>query len=102
VQELARAHTPTAIAALVAALSNPRERVQAAQVLLDRGWGRPVQAIAADAKAPPLATLHLIAATAVSRAMLLEHQTAALDPAAVAAEPQQQTFDLLSAPLPLE
>jgi hypothetical protein len=96
VQELARQHTPTAIAAL----SNPGERVQAAQVLLDRAWGRPAQAIAADAKTPPLATLHLIAAQAVSRAVVLEHQTAALYPAA--AEPQQQTFDLLSVPLPLE
>jgi hypothetical protein len=45
VQALAREHTPTAIAALVAALSNERERVPAAVALLDRGWGKPAQAI---------------------------------------------------------
>jgi hypothetical protein len=53
-QELARAHTPDAIAALVAALANPRERVSAAVALLDRGWGKPVQALAGDSSAPPV------------------------------------------------
>ena len=42
-QALARQHTPTAIAALVAALANKGERVSAAQALLDRGWGKPMQ-----------------------------------------------------------
>ena len=41
IQELARQHGPDAIAALVAALGSPRERVAAATVLLDRGFGRP-------------------------------------------------------------
>jgi hypothetical protein len=45
VQALAREHTPEAIAALVAALRNERERVPAAVALLDRGWGKPTQAI---------------------------------------------------------
>src|SRR5262249_23670060 len=45
VEALARQHTPEAIAALVAALEVPRERVAAAQVLLDRGWGRPRQSL---------------------------------------------------------
>jgi HEAT repeat protein len=45
VQALAREHTPEAIAALVAALGNQRERVSAAVALLDRGWGKPTQAI---------------------------------------------------------
>lgn len=40
---LAQAHTKAAIAALVAALKRPRERVPAAIALLDRGWGRPAQ-----------------------------------------------------------
>jgi len=55
VQELARAHTPDAIAALVAALANPRERVSAAVALLDRGWGKPTQPLAGDGMAAPLA-----------------------------------------------
>ena len=45
IQALARAHTPDAIPALVAALANPSERVAAAVALLDRGWGKPIQAI---------------------------------------------------------
>lgn len=52
VQELARAHTPDAINALVAALANPRERVSAAVALLDRGWGKPTQPLAGDRNAP--------------------------------------------------
>lgn len=45
IQALARGHTTDAIRALVAALSNPRERVAAAVALLDRGWGKPVTTI---------------------------------------------------------
>jgi hypothetical protein len=52
VQKLARTHTPEAIAALVAALSSPRERVAAAVALLDRGWGRPTQIMAGDGERP--------------------------------------------------
>ena len=55
IQTLARQHTPDAIAALVAALANPRERVSAAVALLDRGWGKPTQPLAGDADAAPLA-----------------------------------------------
>lgn len=51
-QTLAREHTPAAIQALVLALKSPRERVPAAIALLDRGWGKPVQMIAADPERP--------------------------------------------------
>jgi len=47
-EQIARAHTPAAIAALVAALKSTRERVPAAIALLDRGWGRPSQAITGE------------------------------------------------------
>jgi hypothetical protein len=43
IQALARQHTDAAIRALVAALDSPRERVAAAQALLDRGYGRAPQ-----------------------------------------------------------
>jgi hypothetical protein len=52
IEELAREHTPAAIAALVAALENPRERVPAATELLNRAWGRPKQTIGGDENAP--------------------------------------------------
>ena len=58
IQALARQHTPDAIAALVAALANPRERVGAAAcALLDRAWGRRTTAgfIAGDADSAPIA-----------------------------------------------
>jgi hypothetical protein len=46
--EMCRALTPEAVQALYQALSNPRERVQAATALLDRGWGRPHQSVYAQ------------------------------------------------------
>jgi len=49
---LAKRHTAEEIAALVKALQSPRERVPAAIALLDRGWGKPVQMIAADPERP--------------------------------------------------
>jgi len=44
IEELARQHTPEAIAALVEALKG-KDRVQAASVLLSYGWGKPRQPI---------------------------------------------------------
>jgi hypothetical protein len=52
VSVIARAHTADAVKALVLALRSPRERVPAAIALLDRGWGKPVQMIAADPDRP--------------------------------------------------
>jgi len=48
-RDLAREHTEAAIAALVAALASPRERVAAAIALLDRGYGRPPQFVSGNA-----------------------------------------------------
>jgi hypothetical protein len=47
--------------------ADPRVRFGAATALLDRGYGRPVQAIASSDNAESLTFLHLIAARAVSR-----------------------------------
>jgi hypothetical protein len=51
VQEAARAHTAEAVATLARICSDatapPAAQVSAATALLDRGWGRPVQAIEA-------------------------------------------------------
>jgi hypothetical protein len=54
VQELARSKTTEAIEALTAALHSPRERVQAACALLDRGWGRPALRVGGDGDGPPI------------------------------------------------
>lgn len=48
VRDLARAHTERAIQALVDALDDERTRVAAATALLDRGYGKPAQAITGE------------------------------------------------------
>lgn len=60
VEALARQCTPEAIAALRAALKLPRERVAAAQVLLDRGWGRPKQHMEVDGEGTPLLRIRFV------------------------------------------
>ena len=62
-EAMARAHTAEAIAALVVALRNPKERVPAAIALLDRGWGRPAQRIETDGQSH--LHMHLLAAQAI-------------------------------------
>jgi len=59
VVELARAQTESAIFTLVEVMQNkkapPSSRVAAAQALLDRGWGKPVQPVDGDGEGGPLA-----------------------------------------------
>jgi hypothetical protein len=49
IRSIARSHTRTAINALVGVMkakdATPAARVSAATAILDRGWGRPVQAL---------------------------------------------------------
>jgi hypothetical protein len=54
VQALAREYTVVAIKTLASCLEDPKLRLQAACALLDRGWGRPVQAVAGDSNTPLL------------------------------------------------
>jgi hypothetical protein len=58
VHEAARAHTDTAVATLARICGDetapPAAQVAAATALLDRGWGRPMQAIAAILTLPPV------------------------------------------------
>lgn len=55
IQALARDHTALAIEALVLALSDPRTRVAAASVLLDRAYGKPLQTVQSET------TIHYVA-----------------------------------------
>lgn len=48
IKELAREHADKAIRALVEALDDPRQKVAAAQALLDRGFGKPKQEVEAS------------------------------------------------------
>lgn len=64
VKELARLHTENAIAALVRVIedkkANPSARVSAAVAILDRGWGKPVQAIAGANGEDPIELVHRV------------------------------------------
>jgi len=56
IRSLARSHTETALKTLAGIMEQadapPAARVAAANSLLDRGWGKPVQAIANDGDTP--------------------------------------------------
>jgi hypothetical protein len=63
-RELARQHTQAALNALVAALDDDKTRVPAAIALLDRGYGRPAQAITgADGESP----IQILVVTGIDR-----------------------------------
>lgn len=55
IRSLARSHTRTALSVLVAIMRNtkatPPARVAAANAILDRGWGKPTQALSNDENA---------------------------------------------------
>jgi hypothetical protein len=71
IQALAQQHGPAAISTLAQALKsrNERVRVAAAAILLDRAYGKPVQAITTD-PATASTMLHLLAARAVSNELV--------------------------------
>jgi hypothetical protein len=50
----AREHTAAALQALVDALSDNKLRVAAAKALLDRGWGKPAQAMTGEGGEGPV------------------------------------------------
>lgn len=54
ITQLARAHTAEALATLVevcnAKANEPRDRIAAANAILDRGWGKPKESVDLEAK----------------------------------------------------
>jgi hypothetical protein len=76
---MCREHAPEAVATLVAALRDPRHKVAAAEALLNRGFGKPVQPLHSETQST---VLHLIAAQHVSRELIAE-----LKPPPTLAEP---------------
>jgi hypothetical protein len=97
---LARQHGPRAIAVAVELLEDPDSRIRlgALVALLDRGYGRPRQALEISDATSSL-MMHLAAATRVS-AELQRRGRPVIDGRADAVEPPPA--DLLNAPLPLE
>lgn len=64
IRDAARAHSMAALDTLVAALhdENTRNRVTAAQAILDRAYGKPAQQITGDPDAPVSMTISWMAA----------------------------------------
>jgi hypothetical protein len=58
IKSLARSHTESALNCLAGIMNQndapPAARVSAAVALLDRGWGKPAQAIVGDSDADPI------------------------------------------------
>lgn len=66
---MCRALTPRIITALDNSLDDPRTRVGAASILLERGYGKVAQPIEGSANATELTLLHLIAARQIAEQM---------------------------------
>lgn len=65
--QLARQHTAEAIQTLADVCNNkgaePRDRIAAAQGLLDRGWGKPTEHVEADIKGSGLPVIQIVRAS---------------------------------------
>jgi hypothetical protein len=65
IARMCREHAPAAVAALVRGLSDPRNYTHAAEVLLNRGFGRPAQSLSIETR-HTATQLHLVAAQGTS------------------------------------
>jgi hypothetical protein len=96
---LARSKAPQAIAALERALDDPKHYVAAAIALLDRGFGRPAQAITATDNTQSITFQHLVAARAFSDELARERAAAENAPTISGrAEPRLSIEEMLSRP----
>lgn len=72
IRSLSRAHTETAVNVLAGIMQQDTApaaaRVSAAQALLDRGWGKPLQTIAGDNDEDPINIIQRIERTIVDPA----------------------------------
>ena len=86
IKSLARNHTERAISVLAGIMDQtdcpPASRVAAAQVLLDRGWGKPTQPIAGDEDAPPVRTVTRIERLVIDPGDTADRDAAGLPPTA--------------------
>lgn len=102
VQKLAREHTAAAIQTLVDCLRDPKLRVQAAEALLNRAWGRPVQPLSGEDGNSPIA-LHLVAAQLMSAELVAElGQRTTINGHVAPDTKTERPTDLLTMPPPLE
>jgi hypothetical protein len=78
IEARAREYTEAALAVLADALNDPDRRiaVTAAGMLLDRGWGKPPQAVIAPDNTQTLQFQHLVAASAFSEILAAEREAA--------------------------
>lgn len=98
---MARSHSAAAIETLVQALKDPRLKVQAAEALLSRGWGRPLQSVALSGDADAIG-LHLLAARAAQLLEVTGQPAPTLEGRVEPANSKASTLVDLSAPPPTE
>ena len=99
---LCRIHTVEAIDVILETMRQKthKDRFQAAQALLDRGWGRPKQQLEVSADADAIG-LHLVAARALVAAY--DAGTEAAQPPTIEHRPDSEpTPNALDAPKPIE
>jgi hypothetical protein len=74
---LARTHTKTATNVVVGILRSPKAsdqaRLHAAEIILDRGWGKPKQQIDAHNQTQLLQEIKLVIVDAADRTKVIEH-----------------------------
>jgi hypothetical protein len=80
IEELARQHTPAAIAALVTALDG-KDRVAAANVLLAYGWGKPRQPLEHSGEVAHKYVVRMPTPSASAEEWLARHAPKAAEPA---------------------
>src|SRR5215471_10962698 len=84
---LARTHTKTATNVVVGILRSPKAsdqaRLHAAEIIFDRGWGKPKQAAEASSKQHLLQEIKLVIVDAADRTKVIEHDDTAAQPALI-------------------
>jgi len=99
IRQLAREYGPEAIQRLVEWMrsDNPKASVPAAQTLLDRGYGKPIQQL--DVRRSPLDDLDPDQLIALRAALVIrEHQVIEHDPAPALPEPEPEPDPALDQP----
>ena len=81
---LARTHTKTATNVVVGILrsskASDQARLHAAEIIFDRGWGKPKQAMEASSKQHLLQEIKLVIVDAADRTKVIEHDDTGAEP----------------------
>jgi hypothetical protein len=93
--ELCREHTKEAVERLIQIMraDDDGRALGAIQILLDRGWGKPLQRLVDETAPESLSMLHLIAARRVSELLQAQFEAQTTNPNGPATTPERLTID---------